>query len=121
MGEVTLPDGAAEVDAGWLTEALRAGGSVADGAAVTGFRAEPVAEAVGLMGEITRFHLEWDRGDADLPASVIAKLPSALEENRVLALTMGYYECEHRFYTELAASAGLATPRCWYSGADAEA
>lgn len=119
MNELALPDGAAGVDATWLTEALRAGGGVAS-ASVTDVRAERVAEAVGLMGEITRFHLTWDRGEGDLPASVIAKLPSALEDNRALALAMGYYECEHRFYTELAVDAGLATPGCWFSGADAE-
>ena len=86
-----------------------------------GARPEAVAEAVGLMGEITRFRLDWD-APADGPAAaVIAKLPSALAENRELALTMGYYECEHRFYIEVAGDCAMRTPRTWYSAADADA
>jgi aminoglycoside/choline kinase family phosphotransferase len=33
---------------------------------------------------------------------------------------MGYYECEHRFYSEVAAGCGLRTPRVWFSAADAD-
>ena len=32
---------------------------------------------------------------------------------------MGYYECEHRFYTEVATGCGLRTPQTWFSAADA--
>lgn len=112
-----IPADASEIDAAWLTSALRAGG-LETAAVVVDAQPEPVAEAVGLMGEITRFHLTWDVTDGGLPASVITKLPSALPENRELALTMGYYECEHRFYDEVAGSCSLRTPRCWYSAAD---
>jgi aminoglycoside/choline kinase family phosphotransferase len=114
----SIPADASEIDADWLTDALRAGG-LDTTATITDVRAEPVAEAVGLMGEITRFHLAWDRKEAALPAGLIAKLPSALPENRELALAMGYYECEHRFYDEMAGSCALRTPQCWYSAADA--
>jgi aminoglycoside/choline kinase family phosphotransferase len=112
-----LPDDAAEVDAAWLTTALREGGLETTASCVALHR-EPVAEAVGLMGEISRFGLEWDADDPVLPRSLIAKFPSALEENRALALAMGYYECEHRFYQEVAPRAGLRTPACWYTAGD---
>ncbi len=118
MRSEAIPAVASEIDAAWLTAAMQAGGS-GTSATITEVRAEPVAEAVGLMGEITRFHLAWDRDEDGLPATLIAKLPSALPENRALALAMGYYECEHRFYAEVAGSCALRTPRCWYSAADA--
>src|SRR5690349_17488816 len=116
MGDI--PETAASIDAVWMDQALHDGGLATD-ARVVDVGAEPVSEAVGLMGEITRFRLTWDRDDEGLPASVIAKLPSALPENRELALAMGYYEFEHRFYTEVAASCALRTPHTWYSAGDA--
>lgn len=120
MGEMTIPETADGIDAAWLDGALRAGG-LDTGNHIVAARPEAVAEAVGLMGEITRFRLDWDAPADGQPASVIAKLPSALAENRELALTMGYYECEHRFYAEVAAGCAMRTPRTWYSAADAAA
>jgi aminoglycoside/choline kinase family phosphotransferase len=120
MTALTLPDQAGDVDAAWLTAALRAGGLATD-ASIINVEPEKVAEAVALIGEITRFTLSWDREDPALPASLIAKFPSALPDNRALALAMGYYECEHRFYDEVADGCGLRTPGCWFSGADAAA
>jgi len=120
MSEHTIPETAAGIDEVWLDDALRAGG-LDTGNHVVGARPEAVAEAVGLMGEITRFHLDWDAPAEGQPASVIAKLPSALAENRELALTMGYYECEHRFYDEVAGGCTMRTPRTWFSAADADA
>jgi len=115
----TIPDTASSIDATWMDEALRAGG-LTTSARVVEARPEAVTDAVGLMGEITRFRLTWDDDDtAGAPASVIAKLPSALAENRELALAMGYYEFEHRFYRELAADCSLRTPHVWYSAGDA--
>lgn len=114
----TIPASADAIDAAWLDDALKAGGLTTD-ATVVDVRAEQVTDAVGLMGEITRFRLVWDRSDDGLPASVIAKLPSALPENRELALAMGYYEFEHRFYTEVAGNCSMPTPHTWFSAGDA--
>ncbi len=119
MGIETIPDTAADIDAAWLEAALRSGGLPGDGR-LRDARPEVVAEAVGLMGEITRFHLEWDEPDAGQPASVIAKLPSALPDNRELAYAMGYYEFEHRFYTDIAPYSAMRTPHLWYEAGDAE-
>ena len=112
-----IPETAADIDESWLDQALRSGGRIPAGR-IVGARPEPVAEAVGLMGEITRFWLEWDTPGPEHPTSVIAKLPSALPENRELAYAMGYYEFEHRFYSEVSAGCAMRTPLTWYSGAD---
>ncbi len=120
MTEPSIPELASDVDPTWMTTALRAGGLETD-ATVVDLATERVAEAVALIGEITRFSLTWDHADPALPTSIIAKFPSSLPDNRELALAMGYYECEHRFYRELAPSCGLRTPGCWFTGADAGA
>lgn len=114
-----LPADASEIDAAWLDAALHAGG-LAREATVTEAHTEPVDGGVGVMGEITRFGLTWsDPADPTLPTSVIAKLPSALPENRELGLLLGFYESEHRLYSELSTELGLRTPKCWFSGGDA--
>jgi hypothetical protein len=116
-----LPDDASEIDARWLDDALKAGGLQTRGSIATA-TSEPVVGGVGVMGEITRFRLTWGGADPDeaLPASVVAKLPSALPENRALGMMMGFYESEHRLYSELSGDLGLRTPRCWFSGGDAD-
>lgn len=114
-----IPENASGIGPEWIDEALRTGG-LTDGGRVTAVRAEPVDEAVGLMGEITRFHLEWDEAAPGQPASVIVKLPAELPENRELALAMGFYEFEHRFYTDVAGDCVMRTPRTWFSAGDGE-
>jgi aminoglycoside/choline kinase family phosphotransferase len=118
MTDTRIPETAAAIDAAWMEAALRAGG-LDTTAHVVAVHPEVVNEAVGLMGEITRFRLEWDEPGDGRPDRVIAKLPSALPENRELALAMGYYEFEHRFYTEVADGCSMRTPRVWYSTGDA--
>lgn len=118
-----LPATPDEIDAEWLDAALHAreGNGIPDDARVIAARSEDGRSAVGLMGEITRFHLTWQAPTAavpSLPRSVIVKTPSALEENRALALAMGFYEIEHRFYDELAHDIGMRTPHCWYTAGD---
>jgi hypothetical protein len=115
-----LPLTVDEVDADWLLAALRAGGAPVDGP-ITGIELEPITAAVGLMGEVTRLSLSGPDGGAGPPASVVAKLPSALPDNRALGLALGFYEVEHRFYAELAGRVGLRTPHVWFTGAEPEA
>ena len=117
MSDLSLPESSAGLDAAWLTKALRAGGLDTDGV-ITGFEAEVLGDAVGLMGEVVRLTLDWDPPDPTLPSSVVAKLPSTLEENRALGLSLGLYEAEHRFYGELSQAAAIRTPRCWFTGGD---
>ena len=114
-----LPADASEIDGAWLDAALHAGGCATE-ATIVDAVTEPVDGGVGIMGEITRFRLTWSDPDADVPATVIAKTPSALPENRALGLMLGFYESEHRLYSELCTDLGLRTPRCWFSGGDAE-
>lgn len=124
METFTLPASIDEIDAAWLEAALRRGVLDLDGVAVSSVRIEPVNAAVNLLGEVARLHPVY-AGDAGavaaLPATLIAKLPSSLPENRALGLLMGWYEAEHRFYSDLAADVGLRTPQCWFSGGDAAA
>ena len=112
-----VPATAGDVTAAWLTGALRSGGLETE-ASVLSFNATPIGDAVGLMGEITKFDLMWDRAGQE-PRSVVLKVPSVLEENRALGLALGLYEGEHRVYSEIASDLGVAVPRCWYAAGNA--
>jgi hypothetical protein len=120
--DLTLPTTAADIDRDWVATALAKGGLQTD-AAVERVTVGPLASAaVGLIGDVMQCRVEWSGGrdDEDLPTSIVIKLPSSNEGNRALALAMGYYDVEHRFYRELAATSGIRTPHCWYTDGDPE-
>jgi hypothetical protein len=116
---VPIPTTIDEIDGDWVVAALTAGGAAPDGS-VTAVEREPITDAVGLMGEVTRPRLSWDGGE-DAPGSVVVKLPSALPDNRALGQVLGLYETEHRFYEGLAGEVGVRTPHVWFTGAEPEA
>jgi aminoglycoside/choline kinase family phosphotransferase len=118
MTELSIPSSSAEVDAAWVTAAMRSGGG-SESAAVTAIAAHPL-EGVhgGLMGDLSRLDLTWDRDDAALPRSVVLKVPTQLEDNRAFAMAFGQYAAEHGFYTHVAPHTDIRMPHCWYGAAD---
>ena len=98
----------AEVSPPWLTEVLRADGLV-DSARVVGFSAEPVG--AGQMGECTRFVLDYDRAEANAPASVIGKFAATDETARQFMASTGYRN-ECCFYSSFARRLSVRSPRC---------
>lgn len=106
----------ARITADWVTAALRASG-VAGDASVT----EVVRERIGtgLVGQSVRFTLTWDRPGARLPRTVVGKFPSPDAKSRERGSTGGEYEREIRFYTHLAARAGIRAPGCHLAAYDA--
>jgi aminoglycoside phosphotransferase (APT) family kinase protein len=99
----SFPTNLAALTTEWLSDAL--------GARVTGFEVEPIGVGVGLVCDLARLHLRYD-GNGDGPATVIAKFPAALEENRFVALVLNMYGRETRFYRELACDTPLSAPAC---------
>jgi aminoglycoside/choline kinase family phosphotransferase len=118
MFELPIPSRADDVDAAWITQAVRSGGDFVS-ASVTALEAHPL-EGVhgGLMGDLSRLTLTWDSDDASLPRSVVLKLPTQLEDNRAFAMAFGQYAAEHGFYTHLAPHTDIRVPRCWYGASD---
>ncbi len=96
---------ASTVDAAWLTEALAA---ASNGARVTGFTAASIG--TGQVGENVRFELAWDRDDPALPASVVAKFPSASDISREAAKLTGTYVREVGFYRDLRDHVTMTVP-----------
>jgi hypothetical protein len=92
----------------WLTEAL--------GALVSSHRVERFDEGTGVIGLVTRLHLEIDGG----PETVIAKFPSPAPENRAVAATYDMYGREVRFYRDIAGKLPMRTAECYFAAHDPE-
>jgi ecdysteroid kinase len=119
MARVKLPAGPKELSADWLTSALRETGTISD-SAVTGFDYEIIGEGVGVLGQLARFRLQYDKPENGAPASLVGKFPAAVQENRDLANLFHFYEREVRFYEEIADEVELRTPKRYYSRFDPE-
>ena len=116
----------------WLTDALRAGGTVDPSVVVESVDANPVG--TGQMCDSLRLRLTYSRGPASRgpaargsatdgaegPASIVAKLPAGDPTSRATAKSLRNYELEVRFYQQLAADLPVRTPRCLYADIDVE-
>ena len=95
------------IDASWLTAALTAAGTLADGARVT--TVERQVCGTGQLADSYRFTLAYDPEGAG-PATVVGKFPSEDATSRAFGQQSGYYRNEIRFYEEIAPSLSVAIP-----------
>lgn len=102
-----------EIDAAWLSAVLEAGGV---DAAVRSFEAQPVG--TGQIGDSIRFRLTYDRRGRDAPDTLVGKFPAAGEASRATGVMLGNYLREVRFYQQLAPTALVQTPRCYFTDVD---
>ncbi|MHC9293058.1 phosphotransferase [Mycobacterium sp. LTG2003] len=97
-----IPPTIADVTPAWLTDALP--GPVV----VTAVRAERIAEDSGFSAQLYRLHLT---GNADVPSTLIVKLPAETEARGAMEL-LGGYRKELEFYRQVAPAAPISTARC---------
>lgn len=105
-----IPETPAAVTADWLTEALRAGGTVGDEVTVAEVTCTDIGEGTGIFGQIARLGITYAAGDG--PESLIVKLPCLEPQNLVVAQALGLYEREVRFFQEIAPSTEIRIPAC---------
>jgi hypothetical protein len=106
--------GGQELTADFLTRAL---GSQLGPAAIAAVEAVPVG--TGQVSDSYRLSLTYD-GPAELPSTIIAKVPAADPASRNAARAFRTYEIEASFYSQLAPGLPVALARCYYSAYDAE-
>lgn len=115
MGE--WPRNAASVQAAWLDGVLRRNGVLAD-ARIVGVSATDVGTGIGIMGEVARLSLAYDKPDAAAPATVVGKFPTADPTNLGVARALYFYPREVAFYTKLARHSPIRTPRLLHADLD---
>ena len=120
MATPDIPDDLESLSPAWLTHALQQAGTLKN-AHITSLTAEPVGVGIGVIGQLFRLQLAYDRIEDGAPLSLVVKLPSADPQTRIRywRLAKGnIYERESRFYREIAANLPLPTPHCHYSAYD---
>ncbi|MEM8706153.1 MAG: phosphotransferase [Actinomycetota bacterium] len=104
----TTPSRLDDISADWLTSAMRAEGAIADDAEISSFTRTDLGDGEGFVGDIARLTLDYGAGTG--PASVIAKVPTAVDLNRATGKSLGVYEREVRAYDTLLASVDVPQP-----------
>jgi hypothetical protein len=84
---------------------------------ITAVKAEPVG--TGQVSDSYRLRMSYD-GPAEMPPTLIAKVPAADSASRIAARTFRTYEIEACFYDQLAPGLPVALARCYYAGYDAD-
>jgi len=67
------------------------------------------------MGDIFRVELTYRAAASGKPDSVVVKLPSSFEENRIQGVDLGIFEAEVRYYNELARDATVGIPEVYFA------
>jgi aminoglycoside/choline kinase family phosphotransferase len=115
---MSIPATTRSITADWLTETLHRTGHLEMAAEVATVVHEPIA-GVGLLSEVARLHLTYVAGSAG-PNTLIAKSAVGAPENRQMAMAVGCYEREVRFYEEIAPRLGVRVPGCLAADLDGE-
>jgi len=109
----TAVSGGQDLTPDFLTRALA---GQLGGAAVAGVQATPVG--TGQVSDSYRLSLTYD-GPAELPPTIIAKVPAADAASRNAARAFRTYEIEASFYGQLAPGLPVALAGCYYAAYDA--
>jgi hypothetical protein len=115
MGE--WPNNSAEVDAEWLDNVMRRNG-VLSSAKITGVAAADLGLGVGIMAEVSRLSIDYEKAETGAPASIISKFPTADPVNLGVARALSFYPREVAFYTKLAQYSPIRTPRLFHAELD---
>jgi aminoglycoside phosphotransferase (APT) family kinase protein len=118
MTQPFIPDHPEQLTPEWLTTALLERG-VLKSAKVVSVEREPLGDGEGFLGVISRLTLTLDRSEVGVPETLIAKLPTQVKHNRVMAELMGAYRREILFYEELAEQVPMRVPVTYYAAFDA--
>jgi aminoglycoside/choline kinase family phosphotransferase len=117
--DMSIPATTRSITADWLTDTMHRSGQLDTAAQVATVVHEPIA-GVGLLSEVARLRMTYRGGAADGPATVIAKGAVEAPENRRMAMSVGCYEREVRFYQDVAPRLGVRVPGCLAADLDNE-
>ena len=114
---IRIPQSVEEIDAAWLTLAVRSSG-LAGEAEVVGFRTGSPGSGVGFQGQTIRVSLDWNPDELDAPDVVLVKFPTDNVGNRALTEAEGGYDREFDFYERLSADFPVRVPRLIHAARD---
>ncbi len=92
----TIPNRLADITADWLTDALRTTGVISPATRVVACDQVVLGTGVGFAGDLARLTVTYEGGDG--PATMVAKVPTSIDDNREGSELLGVYEREVRMY-----------------------
>lgn len=101
-----------------LTELLRDGGVIAPSTEVVSVGWDPLGEGEGFVGDLGRLTLTYQNGDG--PATMVAKLPTSVAQNRAVGRALGVYQREVMVYRDLLPTLAIPHPRLYVGFYDAD-
>ena len=107
-----IPETLDAITADWLTLALRQRQVISEETTVLSRTIEVLGVGEGFAAELARIHLSYEIGSG--PATVIAKIPTSVEDNRNGSEMLGVYERELRIYEQILPEIDVAAPRLYY-------
>lgn len=114
---VDVPTRLAQIDAEWMTAALREAGH--DAPDVLEVTHAPLTGNMGVLGEVGLVSVTY-AGETDLPVRFVGKCPLDDDVARLYNSVMRYYRREAGFYRDLATHVPMRVPRCWVNVSDDE-
>ena len=108
-----IPDGVEQITAGWMQQALAAGG-MADVPVIEDIGVEQVGAGIGHVGESVRCHLSYADDAPGLPETVFVKMHSSHPSTDKLARRVRLYRRECAFYRLLSHRAPIRSPSLYY-------
>lgn len=107
-----IPETLDEITADWLTPALRERRVISEQTTVLDRTIEVLGVGEGFASELARIHLAYGGGAG--PATVIAKIPTSVTDNRNGSEMLGVYERELRVYEQILGDIDVSAPLLYY-------
>jgi hypothetical protein len=114
-----IPEKLADITVDWLNDALHENGFLENNR-IAILTQEPVGAGAGNLSQMAKLAVSFDRDDANLPTTMVAKIPTLYESAREIGRQLNAYERETRFYIDVASHIPMRTPQLIYGAADSE-
>lgn len=111
-----IPTNLAEISPDWLTTALRSTAVIDEGTTISDIDAVVLGTGEGFAGDLVRLTVTYATGDG--PASMVAKVPTSIDDNRNGSEMLGVYEREIGMYQEILPGLDVPVPRLYYADVD---
>ena len=103
-----IPGSLAELTPAWLTDVLRESDRSSPDVVVGEVQLTVLGTGEGFAGELARLVPVYERGDG--PTSLVAKIPTSIDDNRDGSELLNVYERELRVYEELLPGLDVPAP-----------
>ncbi|MEM7140631.1 MAG: phosphotransferase [Actinomycetota bacterium] len=111
-----IPTGLDDITPAWLTAALRSTDVIGPEDSIDEIEVTVLGTGEGFAGDLARLNVGYGSGGG--PATMVAKIPTSIDDNRNGSEMLGVYEREIGMYQEILPGLDLPVPRLYYADVD---